>query len=74
MLRRDFIISSSLTFGGLLFAGRLLFADSSGNRRKTLIRIKQSSRVLRGHPRSGCASPPELAPMLEHGITEFPLL
>ena len=73
MLRRDFIKTSAITFGGIIIAHEALL---SAPLVVTEQKIKKSGKTiyhLHGHARSGCASPPELQPMLENGIMALPL-
>ncbi|RKX27934.1 MAG: hypothetical protein DRP46_09365 [Candidatus Zixiibacteriota bacterium] len=73
MLRRDFIKASAITFGGIVIAREVLLSSPLV---MTEQRNKKSGKTvyhLHGHARSGCASPPELQPMLENGIMSLPL-
>jgi hypothetical protein len=71
MLRRDFLRASSMAMGGLLILREI---PSPGNRRIRGGGMKRPKPIYRfhGHARSGCASPPELAPLVENGITALP--
>lgn len=67
MLRRDFIKTGSLTLGGLLIIQNIPWGGL-GPELPTTQRAKKRSFHLYGHARSGCASPPELAPFREYGF------
>jgi hypothetical protein len=73
MLRRDFIRAAALALGGLVVATRIGFAeDNSGSKETSRKNEGRRTYHFHGHPRSGCASPPELAPLLEKGISNMP--
>jgi len=73
MLRRDFIKSAGLAIGGAMILDNLAFAE------EFVAQEADSGRGPRmyhfhGHPRSGCATRPELAPFLEKGFCVMPPL
>jgi hypothetical protein len=71
MLRRRFLKVSSITLGGLITLSHLPSLAFETNSGKT---PEKHNRVyhLHGDARSGCASPPELAGLLENGISNIP--
>lgn len=71
MLRRDFLKASSLVMGGMLILGEIPSLEDRGNPGRDIRRFKPTYR-FHGHARSGCASPPELAPLVESGIIAMP--
>ncbi len=74
MLRRDFIKAASLTAGGYLISRAIPFAAEfePDEPEKKPIEPFRPVYHLHGHPRSGCASRPELAPFLEKGFAVMP--
>ena len=71
MLRRDFLKSSSLVFGGLLVISQIpqgLVNEETHPAQSSFIPVYR----FNGHARSGCATPPELMPMLECGMVIIP--
>ncbi len=75
MLRRDFIRTGSVFLGGILVAGRFGFTRPARHAMPAAPPGKKTGRIYRlyGDARSGCATPPELASLLEKGITRVPL-
>ncbi len=68
MLRREFIKSTSLTLGGILIAGHVaLGRPEKENFNRTIARAKIYR--LRGHARSGCATPPHYLETIEYGLS-----
>jgi len=70
MLRRDFLISASILTGGVFLIRpddvcAALVENSRPVRKKRILHFH-------GHPRYGCATPPELMPLLENGICTIP--
>jgi hypothetical protein len=74
MLRRDFIKTASITLGGLggLIALGHLPSFAAGTDDRKSRRKKRRAFHLHGDARSGCATPPELADLLEKGISYAP--
>jgi len=72
MLRRDFIKTSCLCFGGVLMMHNALFAAPSRDEKHDRAKGRRPVYHLHGHARSGCASPPELQPLIENGIMALP--
>ena len=74
MLRRDFIKTASITLGGLggLIALGHLPSFATGQSSKKNRKIHPRVFHLHGDARSGCATPPELADLLEKGISYAP--
>jgi len=76
MLRRDFLISGSMTLAALLILREFSPASDhhieteSGIDTKRIVRKRPG--CLQGHARSGCASPPELTSLMENGIYATP--
>ncbi|UCD94411.1 MAG: hypothetical protein JSU69_11725 [Candidatus Zixiibacteriota bacterium] len=71
MLRRDFLKASSLVMGGMLILREMPNLEDRRNPGEGIRRFKPTYR-FHGHLRSGCASPPELAPLVESGIMAMP--
>jgi hypothetical protein len=70
MLRREFIRNAGVVVG----AGVIIYSvpgafEFKAAREKS---VRRSNLHFHGHPRSGCASRPEIVPLLENGITAFP--
>jgi hypothetical protein len=74
MLRRDFIRTGSVFLGGILVAGRFSFAPRANCTLPAAPPGRKAGGIYRlhGDARSGCATPPELASLLEKGITGMP--
>lgn len=70
MLRRDFIKSSAFIAGGILFLPQIPHASEPEE--NSPLHSRKKALNFHGHPRSGCASRPELAPMLEKGFAGMP--
>jgi len=71
MLRREFIKISSITLGGLVVLGHVPSLAVGASNQKS---PKPHRRVyhLHGDARSGCATPPALAGLMENGISNIP--
>ncbi|SYZ72683.1 hypothetical protein TRIP_C20798 [Candidatus Zixiibacteriota bacterium] len=74
MLRRNFIKATALTVGGFFILRRIPFAKHILPEEKEPVKPYRPVYHLHGHPRSGCASRPELAPFLEKGFAVTPYL
>jgi len=71
MLRRDFLKSSSLVFSGLLVISQIpqsFVCEDAHAAESSYTPVYR----FNGHARSGCATPPELMPMLERGMVIIP--
>ena len=73
MLRRDFVKTSFLAFGGVLLMHSAFAMSPSAADGNEIIKKRRPVYHLHGHAHSGCASPPELMPMLEQGIMSLPM-
>ena len=71
MLRRDFLKASSLVMGGMLILREIPSLEDRPEYTGNVKRFKPTYR-FHGHARSGCASRPELAPLVESGIIATP--
>jgi hypothetical protein len=72
MLRRNFIKATALSVGGFLIIRKIPFADEPAQDEKSAPKSFRPAYHLHGHPRSGCASRPEVAPFLEKGFSVTP--
>lgn len=75
MLRRKFIKTSLVAFGGTLVLVQIPLAGTTINENRDILKTvnKRPKLNLSGHKRSGCATRPELAAAFEdgYGITPF---
>jgi hypothetical protein len=71
MLRRNFIRTALIAFGSTFFIGTI---PAGGRNRKAVADPTRRGRTLpfNGHPRSGCATRPELSDLLYGGIMNIP--
>lgn len=72
MLRRNFLKTGSLTLGGMMLAGNLVFARNRITKHPSH-RTKKPHYRLHGDPQSGCASTPEYIEAIEFGMSELPI-
>jgi len=73
MLRRDFIKAGVLVGGGVILLHTIPFAHNFTPDQAQQVKERHRYR-FHGHVRSGCATPPELAPYLEEGCSVHPLM
>jgi hypothetical protein len=71
MLRREFLTLTAVITGGFLISGGILPPYGISEEQPTKP-SRQRNYHLHGHARSGCASPPILAAMLENGSIALP--
>jgi hypothetical protein len=72
MLRRNFIKAATIALGGVLFINRLPSGMDETPEDTTKLSGAPRSYHFHGHPRSGCATRPELAAMLGKGFSVIP--